>query len=484
MTCCSSRCARPTTTTSRPRLCGVCPRPAARPSRFLRRPAASTRSRRRATRRRAVVRAPLLPSAASIDDDRRLRDLRKDNKITAILHTGYPIRHWDNDLGPGAPHLLALDLGDASRRSTSRRSRAERCGTPTSTSAPTARFVVTSWQRPAPGRVAALRARAHRRRDRGAHRHRRRTRRRSVEPGHLAGRVGGGIHPRVLLHARRVRRESAWATCGSARRRSELAARLGSLAGVGDVVARRRRRLIVTADDGGRGPVFSDRHRRRRGRRRLTTDDYAYTDVTAAPGGVVYALRSSYARRRIQCVSIPTAPSPRCRASTLPRLPGSLTEVTGDRRRRRPRCGRGWCCPHGDDARATGAVGPRRTAGQLELLALAVEPVGARRARLRGAAAGPGAVDRLRPGLHPAGLGRLGRCAVRRSDGRHRRRMRAPAHRRRRAPRRWAARSAATWRTGSPATPTGSTRSSPTPACGRSTSSAPPPTPPTTGCAR
>ena len=52
---------------------------------------------------RAVVRAPLLPSARSIDDDRRLRDLRKDNKITAILHTGYPIRHWDKDLGPGAP---------------------------------------------------------------------------------------------------------------------------------------------------------------------------------------------------------------------------------------------------------------------------------------------------------------------------------------------------------------------------------------------
>ena len=52
------------------------------------------------------MRAPLLPSARNIDDDRRLRDLRKDNKITAILHTGYPIRHWDKDLGPGAPHLL------------------------------------------------------------------------------------------------------------------------------------------------------------------------------------------------------------------------------------------------------------------------------------------------------------------------------------------------------------------------------------------
>src|SRR5689334_8497434 len=57
-----------------------------------------------------VVRAPAMPSARSIDDDRRLRELRKDNKVTAILHTGYPIRHWDKDLGPGEPHLFGTDL--------------------------------------------------------------------------------------------------------------------------------------------------------------------------------------------------------------------------------------------------------------------------------------------------------------------------------------------------------------------------------------
>ena len=52
--------------------------------------------------------------------------------------------------------------------------------------------------------------------------------------------------------------------------------------------------MLVTADESGRGPVFAvdpvdgavDP---------LTTDDYAYTDVTPAPDGVVYALRSSYA---------------------------------------------------------------------------------------------------------------------------------------------------------------------------------------------
>ena len=99
---------------------------------------------------RAVVRAPLLPSADGIDDDRRLRNLRKDNKISAILHTGYPIRHWDKDLGPGEPHLLGLDLADG--------------GAPVDLTpqpggalrdadfdvSPDGRFLVTSWQRPAP----------------------------------------------------------------------------------------------------------------------------------------------------------------------------------------------------------------------------------------------------------------------------------------------------------------------------------------------
>ena len=57
----------------------------------------------------------------------------------------------------------------------------------------------------------------------------------------------------------------------------------------------------------------------------------------------------------------------------------------------------------------------------------------------------------------------------------------AAGHRRAPAPRRWAARSAATWPTGSPPRPTGSARSSPTPACGTSTRSPAPPMRPTSG---
>jgi hypothetical protein len=98
----------------------------------------------------AVVRASRMPSARSVDDDRRLRDMRKDNKISAILHTGYPIRHWDKDLGPAEPHLFATDLdGDAPKDLTQAPGSALR-DTDIDVS-PDGRFVVASWQQPAAG---------------------------------------------------------------------------------------------------------------------------------------------------------------------------------------------------------------------------------------------------------------------------------------------------------------------------------------------
>jgi dipeptidyl aminopeptidase/acylaminoacyl peptidase len=54
----------------------------------------------------AVIGAPLLPSARDVDDDRRLRDLRKASQVSAILHSGYPVRFWDEDIGPDEPHLF------------------------------------------------------------------------------------------------------------------------------------------------------------------------------------------------------------------------------------------------------------------------------------------------------------------------------------------------------------------------------------------
>lgn len=62
----------------------------------------------------AVLSADLLPSADSFEADATLRAERKKRKLSAILHTTYPVRYWDHDLGPAEPHLLSLDLGDLS----------------------------------------------------------------------------------------------------------------------------------------------------------------------------------------------------------------------------------------------------------------------------------------------------------------------------------------------------------------------------------
>nr|WP_239073326.1 alpha/beta fold hydrolase [Sediminihabitans luteus] len=52
----------------------------------------------------------LLPSARDLDHDAELRDARKERKVAAILHTGYPVRYWDHDLGPDRTHHLVADL--------------------------------------------------------------------------------------------------------------------------------------------------------------------------------------------------------------------------------------------------------------------------------------------------------------------------------------------------------------------------------------
>lgn len=60
-----------------------------------------------------LVTASTLPSAADEADERRLRDLRSEGKVSAILHSGYPVRYWDHDLGPDAPRLFVGEVGEA-----------------------------------------------------------------------------------------------------------------------------------------------------------------------------------------------------------------------------------------------------------------------------------------------------------------------------------------------------------------------------------
>jgi dipeptidyl aminopeptidase/acylaminoacyl peptidase len=53
-----------------------------------------------------VVSAATMPGAADAETDEERRKQRADAGVTAILHEAYPVRYWDHDLGPAAPHLF------------------------------------------------------------------------------------------------------------------------------------------------------------------------------------------------------------------------------------------------------------------------------------------------------------------------------------------------------------------------------------------
>jgi dipeptidyl aminopeptidase/acylaminoacyl peptidase len=59
-----------------------------------------------------AVAAPVLAGSTDEDNDEERRKARKDNKVAAILHSGYPVRYWDADLGPAQPRLFAVEPGE------------------------------------------------------------------------------------------------------------------------------------------------------------------------------------------------------------------------------------------------------------------------------------------------------------------------------------------------------------------------------------
>jgi dipeptidyl aminopeptidase/acylaminoacyl peptidase len=271
----------------------------------------------------AVVRAPAMPSARSVDDDRRLRELRKDNKVTAILHTGYPIRHWDKDLGPGVPHLYGVDLDDGTPRDLTEAAGSALWDTTFDVSTD-GRLVVTSWQQPAVGAAKhAVLVRIDT--DSGD-----RTVIADDPDGDLwspAIAPDGSsvvyvresystpeVAPRITLHHLRFGDDPVdiapdwdrWAT-------SVTWSRDGAA-------------LIVTADQDGRGPIFAIDPADGTVTQ-LTHDDYTYSNVNTAPGGVIYALRSSYAAPPHPVRIDPDGSITELPCVGSPPLPGTLTEV-------------------------------------------------------------------------------------------------------------------------------------------------------------
>jgi dipeptidyl aminopeptidase/acylaminoacyl peptidase len=58
------------------------------------------------------VTASVFAGSADEEADEERRKSRKDNKVAAILHSGYPVRHWDADLGPDQPRIFAVESGE------------------------------------------------------------------------------------------------------------------------------------------------------------------------------------------------------------------------------------------------------------------------------------------------------------------------------------------------------------------------------------
>src|SRR5258705_6268015 len=229
-----------------------------------------------------VVTAKLLRSASGVDDDKRLRTLRKDNKVSAVLHSGYPVRYWDHDLGPDHPHLLDVDgprdltpqPGDAAREADFDVS-------------PDGSFIVTSWHAPAPG--ASVRGTLVR-----------------IDMA-TAQRATIADDPNADLELPAISPDGAsvaftretFSTPDKAPRIALWYMRFGEppveLTDGWDLwpssVTWRAdgSTLIVTADENGRGPLFTV-DPSSGAVTRLTADDYTYSDVRAAPRGVLFAI--------------------------------------------------------------------------------------------------------------------------------------------------------------------------------------------------
>ncbi len=404
------------------------------------------------------VTASILAGSPDEEADEERRKNRKDHKVSAILHSGYPVRYWDADLGPDQPRIFAVERGeekepgkpatvDAAAPLKLRNLTPDAAGLlrdSDSVVSPDGKTIYTSFNKPlakADSRSVLVAI------DVATATHKVLLDHEGMS--YFAGPVSPDNRtlvvmsesdstphqaPQVKLHLLDVGSQgepepelrplahdwdrwaikAAWLPDGSA--------------------------LLVTADDDGASPVFrispagSGFGAGGAEVTRVTRDAAAYTDVVVSPDGLsAYALRSSYEfppeAVRIDLSSGEVTQAARSgRAPPHPRIPGAHR----DRRcRRLP--GSRVPGPAGGSLRAeSGAaavVDPRWAPRLVERLDVALEPVAAGGQGLRRPPAGSGPVHRLRPVLHPARLGRLGRRAVHGPHGDHGCRGGTPGHR-------------------------------------------------------
>ncbi|MEE2034986.1 alpha/beta fold hydrolase [Rhodococcus chondri] len=276
---------------------------------------------------RTVVTAAVLGHSDS--DDERIRDARKDRSVSAILHTGYPIRYWDHDLGPDQPHLLDVGADGALKDLTPGLRGALRDAE--LDVAADGSFAASTWTVPAPlasRRITLVRIDLHT----------------GLRVPLVDDETGDVSHPAISPDGTRV--AYLHESVGDPETPPRVTVRvLDVAAGTTSIEAPDWDRrptsvawlpdnagLVVTADDRGRAPIF----RLRLGdaaAEAVTSDDAAYTDVRVAPDGAsLYALRASYAMPahpvRIGMTGEDTGRVTALRApSAPPELPGRLTEI-------------------------------------------------------------------------------------------------------------------------------------------------------------